>query len=89
MGWEDEKGDVSERMLTVYKTPSQGCATTLWAATSMRLAGHGGLYCEDCDVAELAGEKTSALRYVARHAVNSSDADKLWQVTEDMLSNAA
>jgi hypothetical protein len=26
MGWEDESGEVSQRMLAVYKTPSQGCA---------------------------------------------------------------
>jgi NAD(P)-dependent dehydrogenase (short-subunit alcohol dehydrogenase family) len=85
MGWEDEDGEVSERMLAVYKTPSQGCATTLWAAISEQLSGRGGLYCEDCDVAELAGEKPSPIRDVSPHAVNEGDAERLWRVTQEMV----
>jgi hypothetical protein len=35
------------------KTVEQGAATGVWCATSPRLDGMGGVYCEDCDVAPL------------------------------------
>ncbi|WP_372343982.1 SDR family NAD(P)-dependent oxidoreductase [Streptomyces sp. KL116D] len=35
-----------------FKTPQQGAATTVWAATSPLLDAHGGAYCQDCDLAE-------------------------------------
>lgn len=89
MGWEDEHGDVSERMAAVYKSPSQGCATTLWAATNSQFSkAAGGLYCEDCNVANLAGEKPSPVRDVSPHAVSEEGAERLWQLTEAMLSKA-
>lgn len=48
MGWVDEQGRfVGEG----FKTPSQGAATGLWAATADALEGRGGLFLEDCDVA--------------------------------------
>ena len=47
-GWMDEHGNVDSR----FKTPAQGAATSVWAATSPALEGMGGVYCEDCDIAE-------------------------------------
>ncbi|MEW1653998.1 SDR family NAD(P)-dependent oxidoreductase [Streptomyces sp. NPDC093707] len=49
-GWVDEHGNV---IGADFKTPSQGAATGLWAATSPLLDGRGGLYLEDCDVARV------------------------------------
>ncbi len=49
-GWVDEHGNV---IGAGFKTPSQGAATGLWAATSPLLDGRGGLYLEDCDVARV------------------------------------
>ncbi len=49
-GWVDEHGNV---VAADFKTPSQGAATGLWAATSPLLDGRGGLYLEDCDVARV------------------------------------
>ncbi|MFE9401503.1 SDR family NAD(P)-dependent oxidoreductase [Streptomyces sp. NPDC006530] len=46
-GWVDAEGNWS----LDFKTPEQGAATQVWAATSPRLAGLGGVYCEDCDIA--------------------------------------
>ena len=45
-----------------FKTPEQGAATTVWAATSPQLDGLGGVYCEDCDIAEVndAGRRRAA-----------------------------
>lgn len=37
--------------LKYMKSLEQGCATTIWAATSRELEGKGGVYCEDCEVA--------------------------------------
>ena len=88
MGWEDEKGDVAEGMKAVYKSTLQGCATTLWAATSDSLEGLGGLYCEDCDIADMAGEKPSAFAYVAPHATCEDSAERLWKLTETLLDEA-
>ncbi len=49
-GWMDAGwAIVNER----FKTTEQGAATSVWCATSPRLNGMGGLYCEDCDVAKL------------------------------------
>ena len=38
---------------TVWKTVPQGAATTVYAATSPDLDGQGGVYLEDCHIAEL------------------------------------
>lgn len=89
MGWEDEKGQVSEQMMAVYKSPTQGCATTLWAATTEQLSDSGGLYCEDCDVADLESSKPSPFGGVSAHAVSEAGADRLWRLTEAMLAEAA
>lgn len=43
-----------ERAVDVeYKTAEQGAATSVWCATSPQLEGKGGVYCMDCDIAEL------------------------------------
>jgi hypothetical protein len=47
-GWIDEDGNPSER----FKTPEQGASTATWAATAPALDGMGGVYCENCDIAE-------------------------------------
>ena len=49
-GWIDEDGNAA---MPVFKTPEQGAATQVWAATSPQLAGLGGAYCADCDIAEI------------------------------------
>ncbi|MCZ9341327.1 oxidoreductase, partial [Streptomyces sp. TRM76130] len=48
-GWIDDDGRPVEP--DAFKTPQQGAATQVWAATSPRLAGLGGVYLEDCDIA--------------------------------------
>lgn len=87
MGWTDEDGNVSERVRDLFKTPSQGASTTLWAATSPDLEGVGGLYCEDCDVADLATEDTPRYAGVAPWAVDEESAERLWKVSEEMVAD--
>jgi NAD(P)-dependent dehydrogenase (short-subunit alcohol dehydrogenase family) len=49
-GWIDEDGNAA---MPIFKTPEQGAATQVWAATSPTLTGMGGVYCADCDIAEV------------------------------------
>ena len=78
-GWMDADGKLNER----FKTPAQGAATSVWAATSPLLAGKGGVYCEDCDIAEPTepGTPEARIRGVDAHAVDRADAERLWQLS--------
>lgn len=46
-GWINEHG---EPLLPEFRSPEQGAATQVWAATSPALAGSGGAYCHACRV---------------------------------------
>ncbi|HVU75030.1 MAG TPA: SDR family NAD(P)-dependent oxidoreductase [Mycobacteriales bacterium] len=61
------------------KTVAQGAATSVWAATSPDLAGRGGLYLEDCRVAE---ESTGPEGGYARYARDPDAAERLWAWSE-------
>lgn len=65
-----------------WKTIPQGAATSCWAATAEELEGKGGVYCEDCHVAEVDDE--SATGGVRSYAVNPSYADQLWKLSEEL-----
>lgn len=88
LGWLAEDGTPNPAVQALFKTPAQGCATTLWAATSPLLADAHGAYCEDCDVAELVTDATPRHRGVAAHAVDSASAERLWAMSERMLADA-
>lgn len=75
------------------KTLSQGASTSVWCATSPALAGVGGVYCEDADIAQLdridVGDAagvvdTSAMRGVAPHALDRQAAQRLWALSEQL-----
>jgi len=85
MGWTDAEGNVSERANAMFKTTTQGCSTTLWCATSPALENRGGVYCEDCDISNLATEDSQPFFDVASWAADDDGAIKLWDVTEKML----
>ncbi|MDA3631235.1 oxidoreductase [Saccharopolyspora sp. WRP15-2] len=81
-GWIDADGNVVGRG---FKTPGQGAATGLWAATSPKLTDRGGLYCEDCDIAPLADPAgTMDEGGVRAHALDRESADRLWQISTDL-----
>ena len=86
LGWLDEEGNLSELAATLFKSPSQGCTTTLWAATSPALANKGGLYCEDCDVARIATEDSPRHCDVAQWATRPESAERLWAMSESLLA---
>lgn len=80
-GWIDENGVLADM---TFKTPEQGAATQVWAATSPQLDGMGGLYCEDCEVAEIAADGDKSFRGVCRYAVDPEQAERLWNLSADL-----
>jgi NAD(P)-dependent dehydrogenase (short-subunit alcohol dehydrogenase family) len=64
-----------------WKTIPQGAATSCWAATAPELEGQGGVYCEDCHVAEV--DDVSSKGGVRTYALNPSYAEQLWALSED------
>ncbi|MBY3463028.1 SDR family NAD(P)-dependent oxidoreductase [Rhizobium laguerreae] len=72
-GWIDADGNPID---PTFKTPAQGAATQVWAATSPQLDGMGGLYCEDCDIAIRATD--GAPGGVSDHAADPEEAARLW-----------
>ncbi|KDN77274.1 oxidoreductase [Streptomyces olindensis] len=78
-GWVDEQGTV---IGADFKTPSQGAATGLWAATSPQLDGRGGLYLEACDVARVfAPTAPMDDGGVRAYAIDPDAAARLWELS--------
>lgn len=78
-GWVDEHGNV---IGADFKTPSQGAATGLWAATSPLLDSRGGLYLEDCDVARVsAPDEPMDDGGVRAYAIDPDEAARLWDLS--------
>ena len=90
LGWLGEDGEPSEQARDVFKTPEQGCSTTLWAATSTLLKDKPGVYCEDCDIAAPTDPESPYARYlgVNAHACNDESAERLWEISEKLLADA-
>ena len=88
LGWMNEDGEPTERVAKMFKSPTQGASTSLWAATSPQLDSIGGVYCENCDVAKRQDDSDKNARFigVADWAVDSEEASRLWDETEKMLS---
>lgn len=66
------------------KTPQQGAATCIWCATSRRLEGLGGVYCENCDIAVPVPANSTELRGVRPWAIDRDAADRLWHLSEHL-----
>ncbi|OWA33399.1 oxidoreductase [Saccharibacillus sp. O16] len=77
--WIDEAGNINP----AFKTPEQGAATQVWAATSPQLEGKGGVYCEDCDIAEMAPESGERVG-VKAYAVDPQEAKRLWDLSVEL-----
>jgi NAD(P)-dependent dehydrogenase (short-subunit alcohol dehydrogenase family) len=65
-----------------FKTVPQGAATTIWCATSPQLDGVGGVYCEDCDIAEVIPGDFTVPTGVSPWACDPELAEKLWELSE-------
>lgn len=82
-GWIDEEGNPLDPS---FKTPEQGAATQVWAATSSRPADMGGLCLEDCDVVEALGEGASdgLTSEVRAYATDPGNAARLWALSAEL-----
>jgi NAD(P)-dependent dehydrogenase (short-subunit alcohol dehydrogenase family) len=76
------------------KTVEQGAATIVWCAVSDELEGFGGVYCENCEVAQIVSE--SDLAAIARgdktrrfgvmpYAIDQDLAQRLWTLSEQLV----
>ena len=67
-----------------YKTVPQGAATSVWAGVVAPAEEVGGLYCEDCHVAEPA-EGNDIRGGVRAYALDPENAKALWAKSEAMV----
>ncbi|WP_328945911.1 SDR family NAD(P)-dependent oxidoreductase [Streptomyces sp. NBC_00250] len=77
LGWVTPDGKPADG----FKTPGQGAATAVWAATSPLLDGHGGVYCQDCDIAEPAATDDMLIGGVKPWATDPGSASRLWELS--------
>ncbi len=80
LGWYDDAGN----LVMNFKTPSQGAATSLWAATSPQLNGMGGVYLEDCDIAPAVAPGEDPLHGVEADAIDPGSAARLWAISAEL-----
>jgi NAD(P)-dependent dehydrogenase (short-subunit alcohol dehydrogenase family) len=80
--------DLRDSGTFTYKTPEQGAATTVLAATSPQLEGIGGRYFEDCNEAAVAEPSASDFvgSGVAAYALDPDNAERLWDVSRDLVA---
>jgi len=88
MGWMNPDGTVPPAIQAMFKTPEQGASTEVWAATSPQLESRGGEYCEDCDIAQLAGPDSQRWEHARPWICDEEKADRLWVMSEEMLALA-
>ncbi|WP_030156405.1 SDR family NAD(P)-dependent oxidoreductase [Glycomyces sp. NRRL B-16210] len=76
-GWIDEDGNA---VADYFKNTEQGAATQTWAVTSPSLEGEGGVYLQDCDVAEIVTEGEGVRAY----AIDPAEAERLWAYSAEL-----
>jgi NAD(P)-dependent dehydrogenase (short-subunit alcohol dehydrogenase family) len=70
--------------VTEAKSVAAGAATAVYAATAPELEGQGGVYLEDCHVAEVSDAK-AAHEGVKSYAVAPALAQRLWRTSEELV----
>ncbi len=68
-----------------YKSIPAGAATSVWAGVKAPAELVGGLYCEDCHVAELSENDNILRGGVRRYALDGEHAKALWAKSEEMV----
>ena len=70
-----------------WLSPEQGAATSVWAATAPELAGKGGLYLENCRVAEpWTTDAVPPYGHYLPYAVDPERADRLWDLSLQLVA---
>ncbi len=90
MGLIDEAGHPIIDPAVGKKTPQQGASTIVFAATSPLLAGIGGVYLKDNDIAPIDDEpKPLTADHIPSdamsHTLDPQSAKRLWELSERML----
>lgn len=92
MGTHDQDGKIKPEVEAKLKTVPQGAATTVWCATSPLLQNIGGVYCENCDIAEIdfgqiehRYDEPATIRGVQPYSIDRDNAERLWTLSEKML----
>ena len=97
MGLIDDDGEPIIDPDRDFKTPQQGAATQVFAATNPQLADIGGVYLADSDVAPLEADAApvtvdfgagpmQTTPGVTGYAVNPESAERLWELSEKLLA---
>jgi NAD(P)-dependent dehydrogenase (short-subunit alcohol dehydrogenase family) len=68
------------------KSPQQGAATSVFAATSPLLEGVGGRYLEDVQEARVVDRRGPDYTGVAPYALDSANAERLWDTSQRLLA---
>lgn len=77
-------GKETDLTLPPVKTIEQGAATSVLLAASPEVEGVTGRYYEDCAEAPVVHERAGHAGGVAPYALDPSNADRLWQVSEEL-----
>ncbi|MCW1962948.1 SDR family NAD(P)-dependent oxidoreductase [Chryseobacterium viscerum] len=92
LGTHDENGNIKPEVEARLKTLSQGAATTVWCSVSPQLNEIGGVYCENCDIAEIDRgqiehrfDEPATIRGVQPYSIDKNNAEQLWKLSEEML----
>lgn len=67
-----------------FKSVGAGAATQVFAATAPELDGRGGVYLEDCHVADV--NPGDGMEGVRPYAIDPANAERLWKLSESLLS---
>ena len=68
-----------------WKTVPQGAATSVWAGVVAPVDEVAGRYCEDCHVAELVEDSSQIRAGVRSYALDPTNAQALWALSETMV----
>lgn len=83
-----EAGERFREAGSSLKTPEQGAATSVLLAASPLLEGVGGKYFDDCNEAEVLTKRGNGMRGVAPYALDPANAERLWDVSLQLLDDA-
>ncbi|MGO4355112.1 SDR family NAD(P)-dependent oxidoreductase [Rhizobium sp. RAF36] len=75
---------VNEEAKGFFKTVGEGAATTIWCGFDVQLEGKGGVYCEDCDIAQAVPCEDKGFGGVCPWAIDAGAAERLWKLSEKM-----
>jgi NAD(P)-dependent dehydrogenase (short-subunit alcohol dehydrogenase family) len=72
----------------IYKSVGAGAATSAWAATAPELAGRGGIYLEDCQIAPIIDNDEEVDGGCRRWALDPDAAQRLWRLSEEIVGQS-